>query len=111
MLDSLLYVIQGHLFWQSMGMTVATAMMIGAICHNGDFKSLHKTLIGLFPLVALLLFTSLSRLYPNISAGRVFLKTYASYWTVLLVSFAYFIGLLLGVKFYNMGSACFTPPT
>lgn len=106
MLESLLYVINGHWFWQSMGMTVATAMMIGVIRHNGDFKSLKKALITIVPLIILLIFTSLSRLYPNLAEGRVYFKTYASYWTDLLVGTAYCIGLVLGVFIYNM-SCCY----
>jgi hypothetical protein len=110
MLESLLYVINAHLFWHSMGMTVATAMLIGAICHNGDFGSVRKLLIVMIPFVAMLLFISLARLYPNISKGQVFLKTYASFWTIILASIAYITGLFAGVSTWYIscrGKKCF----
>ena len=97
LIDSLNYVIHGNLFWQSMRMTAATAMFIGAIIfHQSTKNAFGKAITSLMTYAFFLIFTSLARVNPHITNDIISTKTYASAITTTLITLAYLFGLIIG---------------
>lgn len=91
------YVIDGNLFWQSMGMTTATAMFIGAsLFHASSKTSFQKAVWSILAYAGFLIFTSFARVQPNISQGVITVKTYASSLTTLFITASYVLGMIIG---------------
>ena len=96
-LNSLSYVIHGNMFWQSMGMTTATALFIGAMLfHESNKSNFYKAVVTVMIYSIFLIFTSAARVSPNVSDGIVTAKTYAAVITISLITTAYALGLIIG---------------
>ncbi len=99
-IESFFRVIDAPYFWASMGMTTASAMFIGATLYNGYLPHLQKGLMTIFTYTMFLLFTNISRIVQRIISGEVS-PTHASAYngitTILVVTFFYCFGLVLGV--------------
>lgn len=95
LIDAWLYVSTAPFFWQSMFMTSACSIFIGALLYNGDAKLLAKGMFTLIPYVLLLLTVTIIRL-----SGVVILRPYQAYAglaTIISLSIFYVFGLVLGV--------------
>jgi len=91
------YVIDGNMFWQSMGMTTATAIFIGAILfHEVNKNSFIRAFATVLIYSIFLIYTSVARVSPNIANGIISYKTHAASITIVLVTVAYLMGLVIG---------------
>lgn len=109
--QSLSYVINGHLFWQSMGMTCATAMFIGAILfHESNKTTFQKAILTLITYTLFVLFTTFARVLPNISNGEISTKTYASSLTIVFVTISYLLGIVIGYSLLRGRNGIHTKP-
>ena len=97
--DSIQFVINGAGFWTAIGWVIACGIIIGAIVHNGDLKSLSKGIIVFGTYFFFVSYTTLQRLtglrdvplfdrHPNSTASLI---------TNVFVAIAYLIGMFLGV--------------
>lgn len=101
---SLEYVSSAHNFWLAMGLTISTGMVVGGLFYNGDFKRLTKGLSVLVSYLLLLLFVTLSRLH-GIEHSVGFLdptRAFAGVTTIAVTSFAYFLGMIIGVSYLKL---------
>ena len=94
--ETIEYVAQAPYFWNTMGMITACGMFLGATIYNGDVDKLTKWLVTTVPYTALIIVTNLMRLHAVDINNHV--QAYAGNITILIVSFFYFLGMLLGVS-------------
>lgn len=95
MTESLIYVITAPYFWQTMAMTSASSIWIGALLYNGDLRMLVKGLVTLVPYVSLLVATNVLRISNNpINDEKL---AYAGIITILFLTIFYIKGLIFGV--------------
>ena len=90
------YVMNAPYFVQTMGLTTASSMFIGATLYNGDLKTLAKGMITLIPYVLLLLAVTIIRLTSNPITNPVL--ACAGLATIIFLTIFYVLGLLLGVE-------------
>lgn len=101
LLETTLYVINAPYFYSLIGMTIASAMFVGATLYNGELKQATKGIVtvGSYSGFLLLMFsariTESIRMY-GIVAGREY-QVWAGVETIIMSTLAYVIGLLLGV--------------
>lgn len=91
------YILNEPYFWASMSFTVLVGLFIGAVIHNGDFDGAKKTIFSLISYIVLVSSVNLSRILPRINLNSPKEQPFASFVTILIVSFFYFIGIILGV--------------
>lgn len=96
MIEAFEYISHASYFWQSMFMTTACSIFLGAFLYNGDFKLFSKGLLTLIPYILLLLSTTLLRIngLPVITNIH---QAYAGLTTIISLSIFYIMGLLIGV--------------
>jgi hypothetical protein len=93
--DTIQYVASAPYFWNTMGMITASAMFIGATIYNGDTSKLAKWLVTTVPYTILIIAVNIMRVHGVNVQNHV--QAYAGSVSVLIVSFFYFLGMLLGV--------------
>ena len=97
--DTIQFVINGAGFYSAIGWVTACGILIGAMVHNGDLKSLSKGLIVFGTYCFFVSYATFQRLvglrdtpiferHPNSTASLV---------TNVLVAIAYVLGMLVGV--------------
>lgn len=95
--QSIQYVINGHMFWGSMGFTTASAMFIGGMIYTSrETDAMRKGLITVLSYGFFLFYTSFARIYPRIANGEIYIKSFASSLTIIFVTLFYVVGLMLG---------------
>jgi len=93
------YITSAPYFWQSIGMTVATSMFVGAILYNGDLTLVGKGVVTILSYSLFLLTIFFARV---VEYGKTIgftnpVLAYAGIYTVILLSIAYIIGMYIGV--------------
>lgn len=96
-IQSIKYVALANGFFGSMGFTTAIGMLIGAIIHNGDLKKAAKGVVTTLAYAFMVTLTGFLRVFPNISGGSVFEKSYAGTITPVVVAMFYVCGIGIGV--------------
>lgn len=99
MYDSIRYVISAPAFWQTMGVITATAIVVGAVIHNGDLKSLGKVMLTLLTYGVFVFSIDAVRIYSVLLENGItdHAKAYAGLITILFVTFFYLLGIAIGV--------------
>lgn len=95
----LFYVVGAPYFWASMGLTTATAMFIGVLLHDGNMRQVGKAMITISSYAFYVVLTTTPRIFASLSRVSVdhLPQAFASITTLVLVTFFYMIGLLMGV--------------
>lgn len=94
------YVTNASFFYQSMGMTTATAIFIGASIYNGDVRTMWKGLISVGAYAGLVLLTTVPRVYETLSISTATHRPgleYAGIVTIAFITIYYVLGILIGV--------------
>ena len=96
--ESLTYIMSDQYFLLSMATTVMIGIFLGATLYDGLIDKLWKALISLSCYGLLIIATTTTRIIPLIEADT-FTKHYpfSGVATVLIVSFFYFLGMIIGV--------------
>lgn len=103
LLASLNYVTTDQFFWLAMGMTTVLGLFIGAVVYDGVIKDVKKVVIVLLSYVSILSFTNYARILPIIIKDGIHEQNQplAGIVTILLVTFFYLLGMILGVFITN----------
>jgi hypothetical protein len=99
-LDSLFYIMADEYFWFAMAITMMTGLFIGAILYDGVLENVKKALLSLSVYGLLIIFMSFTRIFPIIDTFRNH-HPMSGIATVICVSVAYFLGMLIGVFITN----------
>lgn len=99
MYEALQYVTSAPAFWHTMGVITATAIVVGAIIHNGDLKSLGKIILTLLTYGAFIFSVDAVRIYKVLTDSGItnHAQAYAGLITILFVTFFYLLGIAIGV--------------
>lgn len=92
------YIVDDPYFWPSMAFTTMVGIYVGAILYNGDVEQVRKGIIGLLSYTLLLVVTLASRVLPKLGETSLVHQPLAGLETVLVVTAAYLVGMLVGVK-------------
>ncbi len=97
--QSIIYVTNAPFFWLEIGMTIATAMFIGATMYNGELQKLGKGLLAVGFYAFFLIFITTTRVSNTIRVEEVtdWHRAYAGIWTWVFVTLAYIFGICFGV--------------
>lgn len=98
--SSILYVMNGYLFWHTMGFTIATSIFVGAAIYDGDTSTLKKGVITIGTYAGFLLLLNAGRLLSN-PANLSHIQRYAGTISIAFITIAYIIGLVVGVLTVN----------
>lgn len=96
-LESIGYVTNAYMFWQSMILVMYLGAVIGMAVHNGDVKGATKSVLVALPMALLIAMVHYLRVVPHIATGVETVKTYAGIFTTLFVGGAYIVGFFFGV--------------
>jgi hypothetical protein len=101
--DTIGYVTSVPYFWLSMGLTISTAMFIGATMYNGDLRKFSKALIGILSYGFFLFAITATRLYDTGTTVGFKSSTlaHAGIFTLAFVTVAYVLGMFIGVMVTN----------
>lgn len=105
LLEPLYAVVSAPYFLQSMGMTTATAMVIGVLLYNGELRRVLKALLSISFYAFFIISTTLLRIEGSIGFKNLVGQesmTLASTMTVIIITFFYALGLFIGVYFKYM---------
>jgi len=93
------YISTAPFFWSTMGIVTGIGMFVGSIIYNGDVKGIIKAVISLLFYIALLLSTSITRIYKVYCEVGFDSPTYAfsGMVTSIIVSLFYVTGMFAGV--------------
>lgn len=101
MLQTIVYVSSAPYFYSLTGMTIATAMFIGATVYNGELKQASKGVVTIAGYTIFMLLMISSRVVNTLSLSTAINHTEYQAWagiaTVIISSIEYIIGMLLGV--------------
>jgi len=99
MYQSIQYVISAPAFWHTMGVITATAIVVGAVIHNGDLKSLGKIMLTLLTYGVFIFSVDAVRIYSVLLERGItdHAKAYAGLITIVFVTFFYLLGIAIGV--------------
>lgn len=90
------YVTNAPFFYQTMGITAATSIFVGASIYNGDVKNLSKGIITLGTYCFLLVLMTITRVVSNLNIETPY-KAYASLVTIIFLTIWYILGMVVGV--------------
>ena len=100
LLNSFEYVSQAPNFYGSMGVVSALGMFVGALIYKGQIEAVLKAVLVVASYAILLVWVNLSRVFAlyklsgDIDRDK---QAFASTLTIMWVSFAWILGLILGV--------------
>ena len=95
--NTLNYVVEGYLFWHTIGFTIATAIFIGATLYDGDTTTLKKGLITVGTYAGFLFMLNAGRLIGAEVFNINHAQRYAGLMSLVLITIAYLSGLIMGV--------------
>lgn len=101
------YVTSSPFFWGSMGFTVAIAMFAGVLIYDGHLNQVKRGLLSVMSYACLLFTVNAFRVIDTISDPSFSRSTtepyrvYASLVTLVAVTLAWLLGLLLGVFLFR----------
>jgi len=95
--DSFLYVVKDQYFFPSMAIVVMIGIFIGSTVYDGCVRELKKMMLSLGIYAAMIITITSERIIPALFEGvfRIH-RPFAGIVTVLLITFFYFIGMLVG---------------
>jgi len=98
-LETLQYISSAPGFWSGLGYTTASAMFIGSIIYNGEFKLAMKGVITVLSYALFLLIITSARVDSVATQGQIvnLAKAYAGIATIYITSAAYILGMIMGV--------------
>lgn len=101
--QTILYVTGAPNFWLAMGMTTATAMLIGALIWDGNLRQVTKAIVTLGSYVIMLIWLLIDRIANVIPARSLEVNefTYAGIFSIIITSFFWILGIELGVLIFN----------
>lgn len=94
------YITGASFFYQTMGMTAAASIFLGAAFYNGEIKQMWKAVIVVITYASLLLLAITSRVNQALqdpSMPHNVHLAYASSITILFLTIYYILGLIIGV--------------
>jgi len=102
-LEALQYVYSDTYFLLSMSFTASTGIFIGALLYDGLLPEVKKGMVVLGSYAVLLSMTNFGRIMPIITGGTVHdvRQPFAGIATIIFVTIAYMIGMLIGVWITN----------
>jgi hypothetical protein len=97
---SINYVTNASFFYQTMGMTAATSIFIGAALYNGEVSQMWKGAIVLTTYTGLLLMTTMTRVFETLTNPNIphnVPLAYAGAITIIFLTLYYILGMIIGV--------------
>lgn len=102
--DSLKFVSEQTLFWQSMGFTSGMAIFVGVILFNGNSAQAKKGTLAILSYAAMLLWTTIMRILPS-AIERNFIYTdgrpFAGIVTIFYITIFWILGIIIGVNVFR----------
>ena len=97
--ETIQYVASAPSFWSALGYTTASAMFVGSIIYNGEFRLAMKGIITIVSYALFLLIITNDRVaYVAQTQGlNNVVMAYAGQATIVITSIAYILGMILGV--------------
>ena len=98
--ETIAYVSHAPYFWMTMGMVTAVSMFVGAIVFDGDLPTATKGIIGVLSYIFFLIQAQFTRVMDAIPRVRPTSPSYtwhAATVTIIILTFFWILGVLLGV--------------
>lgn len=105
-LSSLEYVVNGAMFWGAMGFTTAIGMFVGALLYDGELDQARKGLLSVLSYACMLLWVNFHRVNETLASKNFDFGNHPEYApagtiTVIVVSIAWILGVLIGVFLFR----------
>jgi hypothetical protein len=103
LIASFMYMQDAPLFWASVGFTVAIAMFVGAMVYNGNIAQARKGIVSVASYGLMLFWMTISRVTQTYFDTNGFSHSsrpefaFAGTITIVVVSLAWLLGMVLGV--------------
>jgi hypothetical protein len=106
-LSTLEYILGAPYFWGAMGFTTAIGMFTGALLYDGRIDQTGKGILSVLSYASMIIWMNLTRvsniLHGNLDIGHSQIgMAFAGTATVIAVTIAWLVGMLLGVLIINI---------